>query len=298
LSRGGLWFLAGILALPVGAAPAAETEESASVTFLTNRNVAQETDRTVLFGNRLGSLAAGRCHVELGEGERDTHLLSAERLTPEAALDTVTRAPEEGTVVYIHGYYEDFERACRRAAIFKDRLGDARDFLLFTWPANSTPLTYGADVEDLLASVAQLTEVLERLGERIGPGRISIIGHSLGSRGLMRSLEAPAPTTEKFRDLILIAADVDRDRFREVLPAIKARVERVTVLVSDHDLALRASQLVNRAPRLGQAAGADLGDVERIDVSAFESTHLSGHIYHLRNDQVIDAIRRVLASDP
>jgi esterase/lipase superfamily enzyme len=148
-----------------------------------------------------------------------------------------------------------------------------------------------------VASVPTISRVLTLLGERLGRHQVSIVGHSLGNRGLIRALERPPETDERFRDLILIAADVDRARFREVLPTLNQHIEDVTILVSDRDLPLRASQIVNRAPRLGQAQDIEpewMSAVQVIDVSDIEATHLSGHIYHLRNDQIIDRIRSVL----
>jgi esterase/lipase superfamily enzyme len=99
---------------------------------------------------------------------------------------------------------------------------------------------------------------------------------------------------EKFRDLILIAADIDREVFLEALPLLRMHTEKITLLVSRRDRALDVSRVVNRAPRLGQATGLELEGVEVIDVTAIADTHFSGHVYHLRNPAVVDLIREVI----
>lgn len=268
------------------------------VTFLTNRAPATSDDGEAFFGNSLGDLSGGKCRVQLSEAAPEPSFQGAVREEPGATFDRIASGGDAGVVLYIHGYYEDFERACRRAAILQDGLDIDAQFLLFTWPANSTPLTYGADVDDLKASVPDIDFTIRSLATRIGRNRLSIIAHSLGSRGLLWALEqgpdTVLPEGERFRDLILVAADVDRDRFLAVLPSVRGRFEEFVVLVSDRDLPLRASQVVNRGTRLGQATDLEDVDIDVIDVSNLDATHFSGHIYHLRNDDVIAMLRRIL----
>ena len=263
--------------------------------FVTNRAVDLGFGGQRYYGNELGGLSAGSCTVGMAADEDgDGELIGVSSSTVLRTLSTLEASADKGIVVYFHGYYEDFERSCRRAATFKRRLGVDLGFLLFSWPANSTPLTYGDDVADLEASTPVFLEILDELGRRFGPRKVSIIGHSLGSRGLVQTLERWPTGTEKFRDLILVAADIDRDLFVEALPILKSHIEEVTVIASDRDLALRVSETVNRAPRLGQSDGVHFEGVTVIDVTDIADTHFSGHVYHLRNNRVVDVIRQVL----
>jgi esterase/lipase superfamily enzyme len=279
---------------PGDAAPAPAVE----VAFVTNRALKESRDAGPDFSNRLGELRGGRCRVQLGETEPDARFLSAESEPVTETLGSISTDGDAGVVLYIHGYYEDFERSCRRAAVLQAGLDIDARLLLFSWPANSTPLTYGGDVDDLKASVPDMQRVIRDLVDRMGRPRISIIAHSLGSRGLLWSLEqgsqTPLPENDRFRDLVLVAADVDRERFLAVLPSVRGQVDEFVVLVSEKDLPLRASQVVNRGARLGRATDLQVPDVEVIDVTDVDDTHLSGHIYHLRNDDVIAMIRRIL----
>lgn len=279
-------------------ARAADYANVVELPFVTNRAIDINWRDERYYSNELGGLSAGRCAVGIeSDSDGDGSLIGTESSTVLETVASLEPYRDAGIVVYFHGYYEDFERSCRRAATFKRRLTLGDGFLLFSWPANSTPLTYGADVADLEASTPVFLEFLNELGRRHGPENISIIGHSLGTRGLVKALSDWPDSEGRFRNLVLIAADIDRERFVEAVPILKERIEEITVLVSDRDLALRVSETVNDAPRLGQSDGVVVDGVTFFDVTDIANQHLTGHIYHLRNDRVVDIIRRVLSGD-
>jgi esterase/lipase superfamily enzyme len=265
--------------------------------FLTNRAAGSGATPGQAFGNQLGELQGGVCTVATAADDGRGELRSVRSEAPEQVFRAMESRAAKGLIVYIHGYYEDFERSCRRAAVFKRNLGLEAEFLLFSWPANSTPLTYGADVADLEASTPIFIEVLRALGARVGPQNMSVIGHSLGTRGLVRSLQGPRLSMIPLRHLMLVASDMDRAEFLAVLPELQQRVRHITLLVSDRDLPLRLSRLWNWAPRLGQADTAELDGVEVIDVTDIANRHLSGHVYHLRNEEVLRQLRAALRRD-
>ena len=276
----------------------AEFETVVKLPFVTNRAIEYGRDEQRFYGNELGGLSGGTCAVGVDDDDGEGELVGVEGGTVLSTIASLEPYREQGIVVYFHGYYEDFERSCRRAATFKRRLGLDGGFLLFTWPANSTPLTYGDDVDDLEASVPVFLAFLDELGRRFEPQNVSIIGHSLGSRGLVEALRQWPAHSERFRDLVLIAADMDRDLFIDALPTLRSQIEEITVIASDRDLALKVSETVNWAPRLGQSDGVTIEGVTFFDVTDIADTHFSGHVYHLRNGAVVDIIRRVLADEP
>lgn len=284
----------GAPAIGDGSSAGADEEGAVLLPFLTNRAIEAGSDGKRRYGNTLGALSGGRCTVVLGEGLRDARVAAVSERPLPAVLESLTDRGGRPVVVYFHGYYEDFERSCRRAAVFRERLGLTGGFLLFSWPANSTPVTYGADVRDLEASVPVFAEALASIADRFGRGNISIVAHSLGSRGLVSALQQAPVSDVRFRDLLLLAADIGRSRFLEALPALRARVGQLTVLVSGRDRALRLSEAVNRAPRLGQSRDLSAPGIEIRDMSEIADAHLSGHLYHLRNERAVDIIREVL----
>ncbi|GEM_PF-6011792 len=261
--------------------------------FVTNRSFDRQEGAGVIYGNTLGGLSAGHCTVASVPGADDGKFMGVEGGSFEEFLEHATYAGKH-IVVYFHGYYEDFERSCRRAATFKRRLSLDGELLLFSWPANSTPLTYADDVADLEASTPVFLDVLDRLGQRFGHEHISIVGHSLGTRGLVRALRDWPEDEARFRNLVLVAGDMDRERFREALPELRKHIDHITVLVSDRDLPLKLSKTLNRGSRLGQAEGGAIEGVTVLDVTEIADTHFSGHVYHLRNEAVVAMIRQAL----
>ena len=264
------------------------------VPFVSNRLKTADPDPRRAYGNDLGPLSGGSCIVDIAARSGRGELLRVLEGDPEQSLEKLETFRGKGIVVYIHGYYEDFERSCRRAAVFKSRLGPELGFLLFSWPANSTPFTYGADVADLEASTPQFIELLRELSRIHDPGTISVIAHSLGTRGLVEALRSNPTPAVPLRDLILIASDMDREKFLDVLPQLRGRASNITLFVSGRDLPLRLSEVVNGGARLGRTGPGPIDDVRVIDVTDYESTHLSGHLYHLRNDVVLAQLRELL----
>ena len=278
---------------------AEDSDVRVDVPFVTNRNIEEDDEGNRRFGNEIGEISAGSCRVglEVGDGY-EGELLGVSRDSTQTVFEALDPSPLGGIVVYIHGYYEDFDRNCRRASIFKHRLGANADFLMFSWPANSSALDYTEDVEDMQRSTPAFLDLIDRLGERFGPERVNIVAHSLGSRAAVRALQNWTPGNRKYRSLVLVAADMDRSEFIEALPELQARVTNITVLASDRDRPLRASEAVNDAPRLGQADDVDIDGVKLIDVTAIADEHFSGHVYHLRNAKVAQIIRQILIDAP
>lgn len=271
-----------------------ENDALVEVAFVSNRLREAHPEPGRRYGNNLGPLSSGRCVVDIQARSGRGELVGVSDIDPKETLAGLEPFRGTGLVVYIHGYYEDFDRSCRRAAVFKSRLGSDLGFLLFSWPANSTPFTYGADVADLEASTPRFIELLRDLSRLHDPGTISVIAHSLGTRGLVEALQkAPTPAVP-LRDLILIASDMDREKFLEVLPLLRKQVSNISLFVSGRDLPLRLSEVVNGGARLGQGGTGPIDDVRVIDVTDYESTHLSGHVYHLRNEDVLAQIRELL----
>jgi esterase/lipase superfamily enzyme len=282
------------LLLAAGPVGADEGREITELLFLTNRSAGAGDAPADAFGNRTGALSGGICRVDTAARGGRGSLESVSPQSAESVYAALEADAAKGLIVYVHGYYEDFERSCRRAAVFRANLGLEQQFLLFSWPANSTPLTYGADVADLEASTPVITDTIREIARRIGPQSLSVVAHSLGTRGTVEAMQAARVADQPLRDLVLLASDMDRDRFAAALPELRQRVARITLLVSSRDLPLRVSRVVNGTPRLGQVGVDPAQDVTIVDVSDLEGQSLSGHIYHLRSEAVLARLREIL----
>jgi esterase/lipase superfamily enzyme len=214
-------------------------------------------------------------------------------------LDSAVARDNGNLVLYIHGYNLSFQKACRRAATFQRELDLHGRLLLFSWPANGNLLTYTQDEADISWSVDYLENFLASLHLRYGAERVSLVGHSLGARGLVEALmhlgygNAGRPL---FNELVLIAPDIDSQVFIKRLAELRPQVKRITLYASAHDKALKFSNEVHGAARLGEA-GERLTlapGIETIDVSALETRSVSGHIYHQHDSSVIADIKQLL----
>lgn len=291
--------------------------EQVSVPFVTLRNKTGDPEPANYYGGSRGNLEAGVCTVSFSplrglEDIADTipfyipdEKIALERIEQasltelERGIESLPGKDQGNLVLYIHGYNIDFDKSCRRGALLQRALGLEERLLLFSWPADGNMLKYTWDEADLVWSVPHIATFLERVVSISGDGKVDVVAHSLGARGIVQALIRLSYRNSGrllLNELVLIAPDIDTDIFRQELAQLKSVVKRVTIYVSENDKALKLSQEVHGYPRLGQG-GEQLTifeEVESIDISAIGVRRFSGHIYHLFNPEVIDDLTELL----
>jgi esterase/lipase superfamily enzyme len=297
---------------PAGANPEAGVPESvvrnegnvmARVFFATNRAILPDRDGADRMGPGRGEPRFGRCGAEftpipvVGElasripfhvprESRDIaflHLLDKEVFWRDLAA-AATMTSSGSVVLYVHGYNYGFERTCLMAAELQRRLEDKATLLMFSWPSNGNPADYVADQADMEWSVPFLTQVVARLMDEVGADNVSVLAHSLGSRGVILSLYRLG-VLRKDRplvgELVFLAPDFDSQVFVTLLPELRPLGDRITLYASSEDAPLKLSRQLSGYPRLGQA-GEHLTvapGMETIDVSAAGRYQFTGHEY-------------------
>jgi esterase/lipase superfamily enzyme len=201
-------------------------------------------------------------------------------------------------VLYVHGFYIDFEKGCRRATVLQENAGLQGGLLWFSWPSDGSLLDYTRDEVDLNRSVPDLSETIIEMEEKFGKGNLNLMGHSLGARGLalaLYDLSSIKPDV-RVRDVVLLAPDIDIQVFRELLPRIRDLAETITIYTAPSDRPLALSAQVHGYPRLGQSGNdlSDLPDVEVIDVGDLSVRSPTGHLYHVYNEEVGDDLNQLL----
>jgi esterase/lipase superfamily enzyme len=157
-------------------------------------------------------------------------------------------------VVFIHGYNVTFEGAALRAAQLGTDLAVPGLMAFFSWPSQGTYTGYVDDEASVEASEPFMAEFLDHVLEYSGAERVHLIAHSMGSRGLLRSLQRlPVRQQVRFGQIILAAPDVDVDVFRDLAQIVftNKRRERTTLYTSSRDRALASSGFVHGYPRAG-----------------------------------------------
>lgn len=217
--------------------------------------------------------------------------------------DTLQREHEEGermAVVFIHGYHVTFETAALIAAQIGCDLKVPGVMAFFSWPSRGTYRGYGADAASVEVSEANIIHFLTRLVADSGAEKVHVIAHSMGNRGLLRSMmkiadTAAGKTGKPFNQIFLAAPDVDRDFFIKNAVVYPKAAERTTLYVSAKDWALTFSGLLvyqnDRAgftPPITVVDGIDTVDVTKIDMSSF------GHGYYSQAKPVLQDMHALM----
>lgn len=293
-----------------------ESESRLTVPFITVRQKTGSAKTSEYFSGERGTFNAGYCDITSTRLDmlkpladkspyhipEDIVKLSAIREVPaEKLLQNLSKSSQQKRpVIYLHGFYIDFERGCRRASLFQRSVGLNGRLVFFSWPSDGAITNYTRDESDLYWSVEPLRQKLAQLVEQFDEGNIDIAAHSLGTRGVMLAMVMMAQANNKdkpfFNQVVLIAPDIDEGIFRQYLPMIKPLAKNITVYVSDNDQPLAIARQVHGHPRLGESGEHldGLDGIEIIDVSDISVRAPSGHVYHLYNEVVIEDIAQLL----
>jgi len=211
-------------------------------------------------------------------------LIGIEDLVVDAYWDAVRDAlhnvdvDDRDAVVFIHGYNISFAEAALRTAQIGFDLSIKGAMAFFSWPSQGSALSYSADEATIEASEGTITQFLVDVATRSGARAVHIIAHSMGNRGLLRAVNRIAADAERkipirFDQIILAAADVDLDTFRQLCNAYGHVAKRATLYVSAKDSAVEASGWLHRFPRVGftppvcVVTGIDTVSVSNVDLS-------------------------------
>ncbi|NBW65766.1 alpha/beta hydrolase, partial [bacterium] len=157
-------------------------------------------------------------------------------------------------LVFVHGFNTSFEDASLRAAQIAADIGFDGSVVLFTWPSAGSVSSYVRDQQAARNAGFHLLRVLRGHAVAALPGRLNLLGHSMGSEVISKalSLVAQSDTIPKFTQVVFAAPDVDARIFRrEIFPKLESRAARISLYASDDDEALRASRSLNGVWRLG-----------------------------------------------
>ena len=278
-----------------------------TVWYGTNRKLHRQKNDTVSYSSqRDNQLHVGRCRVYVSESHKIGSLGSSwwqrlltwkdDRLKVSKIikLDTITyweqvrkafdKLGEEDrkALIYIHGFNVTFEDAALRAAQLGCDLGITGLVAFYSWPSKGTVFGYEADGASIEASEDFIADFLADFAMQCGTGRIHVIAHSMGNRGLLRAMhrilgQAAKVSKVSFGQIFLAAPDVDRELFLKLADCYPRVSERTTLYVSDKDKALKSSGILHDFPRAGFAPPVTIiPGIDTIEVSNIDLT-LLGH---------------------
>jgi esterase/lipase superfamily enzyme len=206
---------------------------------------------------------------------------------------------ERIALVYIHGFNVSFEEAALTAA----QIGFDLKFLgitaFYSWPSKGKLMGYAADEATIQASENHIAQFLIDFVAESGAERVHIIAHSMGNRGLLRSLQRIANEFQSqsivpFGQIFLAAPDEDPDVFCNLASIYQTLSERTTLYVSSKDKALFSSGIIHDRPRTGFTPPiTTVSGIDTIDVSHANLT-LLGHGYFSDTSDVLHDISDLL----
>jgi esterase/lipase superfamily enzyme len=159
-------------------------------------------------------------------------------------------------LIYLHGYRNSFDDAAIRAAQIGFDLKIPGAMAFFSWPSRGKLFGYTADETGIESSESAITNFIIDFARNSSAEKIHVIAHSMGNRGLLRSLQriiadAESRAAVRFGQIFLAAPDVDRRLFLQLAHVYPAVSERTTLYSSNRDLAVYFSVRFHSGARAG-----------------------------------------------
>lgn len=205
----------------------------------------------------------------------------------------LTDAQEKTVLVYIHGYGREFSEVAEHMAVLIYQMNFKGVPILYSWPSHGRPSAYVADMANADWSALHLQYFLTQLHLDPDIDTVHVVAHSMGNRVLFNALERMSAEPDylqnwKDGELVLMAPDVDESVFkRDTLPMLARIPNRITLYVSEDDVPLKASSILNDATRLGDASQQIpiYSGIDTIDTSEV-LTLFSAHSSYRKNTHV------------
>lgn len=268
----------------------------ARVFFATNRrfdpNEPLLSDR---FANTDDPTSALRCGEltpaesgRVGSVSGDITLLPGSRVVEAdaclAQISSAVRQANGKALVYIHGYRNTFDQAARTGLAFSRDAEIEGVVVVWSWPSAGEFKSYLLDEESVVISEPVFITFSRDLSDAEGVSEVNFLAHSMGSRllvELMRDDWVGQPSA-----VVLAAADVSRPFLGQAVKS--ATSASITLLATEGDLALLASQKIHERTRAGQARPLLLlPGMDTIDLTAFDHWWSKNHGHALSEREVI-----------
>jgi len=188
-------------------------------------------------------------------------------------------ASQRESIIFVHGFNTSFIEGVYRVAQLGNDLNLPGVTLHYSWPSLGAPLAYAHDRDSALFSRDGLERMIRETAAA-SPGRVVLVGHSMGGHLVMETLRQIAISGDRrlmgrIGGVILISPDIDVDLFRSQATRVGELPQPFLIVSSQRDRILQLSaRLTGQRERLGNLsdpAQVDGLGVTMLDVSAFST---------------------------
>lgn len=203
-------------------------------------------------------------------------------------FDQLARSRQKDVLLFVHGFNVDFESCMIRTAQLGLDIPFNGALIAYSWPTQGGVLNYESDEPVNAASVQPfslfLAWVLDSLPE---DSRLNILVHSMGNRIVLKAinqLSVPQGDTHPVHTVCLCAPDVGVSDYRDLIPGLLERCDRVVLYANNSDSALKISKSLHFEQRSGDATrpvtveGVELIDCSAVDLSFMGHSYFSGNV--------------------
>ena len=273
-----------------------------------------EPDDRLHFGKRIVRIPTSHRPGELGSplwrrlltGVDDRLTVDPATALSEAAFARDVRAllsrldpADRNVLVYIHGFNTSFDEAAKRAAQLGFDLKVPGITAFYSWPSLANITAYAGDLERMRASEQHLAEFLVKATTLAERGKVHLIAHSMGNRGLLQAMhrattQAALRAGTRFGQIFLAAPDIDARSFAQLASVYPAAAQHTTLYVADQDKAMLALEWATAEARAGGAPPVlVLPGIDTVRVLGWSLFRL-GHSYVAEDASVLRDIRTLL----
>jgi esterase/lipase superfamily enzyme len=205
---------------------------------------------------------------------------------------------QQKVLLFVHGYNTTTSDAILRLAQFVEDSGYEGVPVLFTWASAAKTPRYVYDLNSALVARVMIKD-MARVLSKTRARDIDIFAHSMGTfltmEGLVDAqLAGTLDTRGAINHIMLASPDIDIDLFRTQIGLLpRSIVERIFLLISEDDAALRVSRIIaGGVPRVGAADVAELEGlgVTIIDLSEIDDSSSGSHSKFAGSPEVVQLI--------
>jgi esterase/lipase superfamily enzyme len=222
-----------------------------------------------------------------GDAKRDFVTVSADYIDHKAfaasIAETARRTRHPRVLIFVHGFNNRFDDSVYRfAQIVHDSKAEAVP-ILFTWPSRGTVQlkSYTYDRESANFSRDALEGLIDQIAAYPHIKEIHLLAHSMGSYVTLEALRGRsmrrAPGSDKVKQAMLVAPDVDIDVFRATLKRMGPNRPKMLLFASQDDGALSLSKEIwGGVDRVGEVGATEpyRTEFERERIAVYDLTPL------------------------